>query len=64
MSDFHKELLTELTKDWTVEQLEVYIGELRLKAVELDRWIAHIKALQKKKVKKPVFDTDSRGGKG
>lgn len=59
MAEFHEELV----KDWTVEQLEVYIGELKKRAVDLDNWIKYLKNLKKKKVRsKPVFDNGVRGG--
>jgi hypothetical protein len=64
MIEFHKELLSELIKDWDAVQLEKYLGELRQREVELGKWIKYVKALQKKKVKKVVYDTDTRGGKG
>lgn len=64
MSDFHKELLSELTEDWNIQQLETYIYELQKRAVELNDWIKHVKTIRRKKVRKPPVDTGTRGGKG
>jgi len=63
MDQLHKELLSEIVNDWGVEQLEVYIGELRKRAVELEKWITHVKLLQRKKVRKPVHETGARDGR-
>lgn len=64
MIEFHKELLSELIKDWDAVQLEKYLGELRQREVELGKWIKYVKNLQRRKVRKPAFNTDTRGGKG
>lgn len=63
MIEFHKELLSEIINDWDVTQLESYLGQLRKRQVELDKWIAHVKILQRKKVKKPVYETGARDGR-
>jgi len=62
MSDFHKELLTELVKDWTLMQLNEYIIQLEHRRNEMDEWIHHAKILRRKKSKKIVVDTGVRGG--
>ena len=62
MSDFHKELLTELVKDWTLMQLNEYIIQLEHRRNEMDDWIHHAKILRRKKNKKPPVDTGGRSG--
>jgi hypothetical protein len=62
MSDFHKELLTELVKDWTLMQLNEYIIQLEHRRNEMDEWIHHAKILRRKKSRKPPVDTGGRSG--
>jgi hypothetical protein len=62
MSDFHKELLTELVKDWTLMQLNEYIIQLEHRRNEMDEWIHHAKILRRKKSRKTPVDTGGRGG--
>jgi hypothetical protein len=62
MSDLHKELLSELIKDWPLERIEEYIIQLEQRRVEMDDWIKHAKTIRIKKVRKPVYDTGVRGG--
>lgn len=62
MDDFHKALSSELIKDWSITQLEIYIHELERRASQLDEWIKHVKTLRKKKMRQPPVDTGVRGG--
>lgn len=62
MSDFHKELVTDLFKDWSLVQLETYIHQLEQRRVELDDWIKHVKTIRRKRMRKTVFDNGVRGG--
>lgn len=62
MSDYHKELLDEILKDWTTEQLEVYITGLEERLTQLDNWVGHLKTIRKKKLRKRPVDTGVRGG--
>lgn len=62
MDELHKELLSELIKDWTIVQLDTYLNELEVRAVQLDRWIKHVKTIKRKRTRKPVYDTGVRGG--
>lgn len=62
MSDYHKELLDEILKDWTTEQLEVYITGLEERLTQLDNWVGHLKTIRKKKLRKRPVDTGTRGG--
>jgi hypothetical protein len=62
MSDFHKELLTELVKDWSLMQLNEYIIQLELRRADMDEWINHAKKLRRKRNKKPPVDTGGRSG--
>lgn len=61
----HKELLTELVEDWTIENLDHYLLKLRAHAKNLDDWIRHVENLRRskaKKLKQPV-DTGARDGR-
>jgi hypothetical protein len=62
MDEFHKELLIELVKDWTLVALDVYLAELQERARDMDDWIKLVKIIRRKKVRKPIYDTGVRGG--
>ena len=62
MNDFHKELLSEIVRDWTIEQVEDYIALLEKRAVDLGEWIKHLRTIRRKKARK-VFDTGARDGR-
>ena len=62
MYDFHKDLLNELVKDWTVQQVDTYIAELEERVTMLHDWVKHVKIVRKKKMRKPVFDNGVRSG--
>ncbi len=62
MNEFHKEMLSEIIKDWTTEQLEIYIEGLEKREIELSDWIKHLRTIRRKKTRKPVYDNGPRGG--
>jgi len=62
MNDFHKDMLKDVIKDWSVEQVEDYINELEERASDLSEWIRLLKMIRRKKIRKPVYDNGPRGG--
>lgn len=63
MSEYHKELLNGIVKDWTIEQIEDYIAQLEKRAEGLNDWIKHLKTIRKKKARKTSPDTGARDGR-
>jgi len=61
---YQKELLTDLIKDWTLQQLDDYIVQLHTKQVELNEWLKEVQAIRRKKTPKKPVDTGTRGGIG
>jgi hypothetical protein len=62
MSDFHKELLDEIIREWTTNQLNNYITQLEYREIDLKEWIRHLKSIRKKRTKKAPLDTGTRSG--
>lgn len=62
MNEFHKELLADLVKNWSMVELNLYLAELRDRAREMDKWIRVVEAIRKKQARKPPVDTGVRGG--
>lgn len=63
MSSFHEELLTDLIKDWSLEQINIYLVELRVKREDMDKWIRHVEAFRRKKMPKVSKDNGPRDGR-
>lgn len=57
--NFHKELLDEIIKEWTTNQVNNYIAQLEEREKNLKQWIRHLKSIRKRK--KPL-DNGVRGG--
>jgi hypothetical protein len=62
MSDFHKELITEILQTWSVSQIEEYIDQLEERAVNLSDWIKHLKTIRRRKARRLTPDNGVRGG--
>ena len=62
MSEYHKELLDGIVKDWTVKQIEDYITELENRVAGINEWIKHLRTIRKKKTRKTSPDTGIRSG--
>jgi hypothetical protein len=62
MNDFHQELLDEIIREWTTNQVNNYIIQLEKRAVDLKEWIRHLKTIRKRKTRKAPLDTGTRGG--
>ena len=62
MSEFHKELLDEIIREWTNDQVNHYIAQLELRAVDLSEWIRHLKTVRRRRTRKMTPDNGVRGG--
>lgn len=62
MSEFHKELLDEIIREWTANQVDNYIMQLEERAIHLSEWIKHLKTIRRRKSRRLTPDNGLRGG--
>jgi hypothetical protein len=63
MSEYHKELMSEIVDQWTIELLQKYIFELENRREQLDSWLKQLRLIRRKKVRKSPVDTGARDGR-
>lgn len=63
MVDYYKDELLTIVEGWTTTQLEEYISVLEKRIEHTRKQIQLLKPILKKKSKRVVLDTGTRGGK-
>jgi len=61
MSNFHKEVLFGIINEWNDVQLDTYIHELEERMIHAHQLLKELKAFQRKKKKRKVYETGPRG---
>lgn len=61
MSNFHKEVLFGIINEWNDVQLDTYIHELEERMIHAHQLLKELKAYQRKKKKRKVYETGTRG---
>ena len=48
---FHKDVATDIVKEWSVKELDTYIGQLQERHKEEGEWIRTVQQIRRKLVK-------------
>jgi hypothetical protein len=59
----HKELLMELIEEWSVEQLDAYLIDLRNRREEIDTVIRGVQIIRKRLVRRSTPENGPRDGR-
>jgi len=63
MSDYYKDELLHVTKDWSIDQIDQYISVLEKRITATSEHIRLLKEMRRKRLRKVNHkDTGSRGG--
>jgi hypothetical protein len=63
MSNFGREMLSEIVQEWTQEQIDEYLAQLRDRREQLDTWIRYVQTIRKKKRSKSTPENGPRDGR-
>ena len=63
MSNFQRELLSEIIERWDNQEIDGYLLQLITRRSELEEWIKHVQAIKRKRTKKAPLENGPRDGR-